>query len=223
MPHSYLYITNDLDAAINRAKHTIACMGATITVGDFVIATNERFDSDNAEKAALTVEAARGIIREAYIVPTGDVKAIVIPDSDLMLVNAQNALLKVLEEPPEGVVFFLVAKDEKMLLPTIKSRTETVYLQRAENELDAELDAKVRGLIGDLATAAGRYRAMAGIGEMKDDKGEILDILEDIYSLQNVSGDDMMGHAGMLKRISLARQQVRSNVNWGGVVWGIFR
>ena len=36
--------------------------------------------------------------------------------------NAQNALLKVLEEPPAGVTFILLAKSAKLLLETIRSR-----------------------------------------------------------------------------------------------------
>jgi DNA polymerase III gamma/tau subunit len=222
MPHSYLYITNNLDTAINRARHTIACMGMPITVGDFVIATNERFDSDNAEKPALTVDAVRGIIGEAYIVPTGDVKAILMPDADLMLHQAQSALLKVLEEPPEGVVFFLVAQDEKMLLPTIKSRVETIYLQETEQELNQELYGEIEKLTKNLDKTVDKYRAMSTIAELKDEKKEILDILEKIFSLQNTSEGDIVKRAKMQEKISVARQQIKSNCNWNGVVWAIF-
>jgi len=196
-------------------------MGAAITVGDFVVATNERFDSENAEKAALSVKAARGVIREAYIAPTGDTKAILIPDSDAMLHSAQNALLKVLEEPPEGVVFFLVATDSKLLLPTIKSRVEMVFLVNEVREADGELEARVGGLVRSMGTAAEKYRAMTAIMEMKDDRVEILDILGKIFSLQNASGDDIMKSARMQEKISLARRQIASNCNWNGVVWGM--
>ncbi len=52
--------------------------------------------------------------------------AIIIDKAELMSTEAQNSLLKNLEEPPEGVIFFLLTKDESLLLPTIKSRCWTV-------------------------------------------------------------------------------------------------
>ncbi len=49
-------------------------------------------------------------------------RGIIISDAHLMSTEAQNALLKSLEEPPPGVVFFLITDNESKLLPTIHSR-----------------------------------------------------------------------------------------------------
>lgn len=43
--------------------------------------------------------------------------------------QAQNALLKILEEPPEHTVFILTAENRSMLLPTILSRVQTIRLE----------------------------------------------------------------------------------------------
>ncbi len=48
--------------------------------------------------------------------------AIIIDKAEQMSIEAQNSLLKSLEEPPEGVIFFLLTKDESLLLPTTRSR-----------------------------------------------------------------------------------------------------
>ena len=53
----------------------------------------------------------------------GRYKVYVVPDAEKMTVQAQNALLKTLEEPPEYVIIFLLAADEKDLLDTVRSRT----------------------------------------------------------------------------------------------------
>jgi len=49
-------------------------------------------------------------------------RLIIIEEAHLMGVPAQNALLKSLEEPPEGVIFILISDKPEMLLTTIKSR-----------------------------------------------------------------------------------------------------
>ncbi len=56
-------------------------------------------------------------------------RGIIISDAHLMSVEAQNALLKSLEEPPSGVVFFLITNNVSKLLPTIHSRCWNLEFQ----------------------------------------------------------------------------------------------
>lgn len=53
---------------------------------------------------------------------------IILDDADTMLQPAQNALLKLLEEPPEHVVFILTAHTPQILLPTILSRVQKIEI-----------------------------------------------------------------------------------------------
>ncbi len=52
----------------------------------------------------------------------GDYKVYVMPEADKMTVQAQNAILKTLEEPPEYVIILLLVNDDRKLLDTVKSR-----------------------------------------------------------------------------------------------------
>ncbi len=52
----------------------------------------------------------------------GGYKVYVMPEADRMTVQAQNAILKTLEEPPEYVVILLLVNDEHKLIDTVKSR-----------------------------------------------------------------------------------------------------
>ena len=52
----------------------------------------------------------------------GGYKVYVMPEADKMTVQAQNAILKTLEEPPEYVVILLLVSDESKLIDTVKSR-----------------------------------------------------------------------------------------------------
>ena len=59
-----------------------------------------------------------------------DKKVYIINNSDLMTVEAQNCLLKTLEEPPEYAIIILVLSNENKLLSTIKSRCTKVSFHR---------------------------------------------------------------------------------------------
>lgn len=67
-------------------------------------------------------------------------KIFILEDADKMTLQAQNALLKILEEPPSFVIFFLLGDDKKNFLPTIISRcavlkTDLIDLQEIKNYL----------------------------------------------------------------------------------------
>lgn len=61
-------------------------------------------------------------------------KVYIIDDSDLMTVEAQNCLLKTLEEPPEYAIIILVLSNENKLLNTIKSRCTKIVFHKLTNE-----------------------------------------------------------------------------------------
>jgi DNA polymerase-3 subunit delta' len=58
----------------------------------------------------------------------------IITDGHLMTREAQNALLKNLEEPPAGTVVILTASHDKALLPTIRSRAQLVAIQKPSRD-----------------------------------------------------------------------------------------
>ena len=73
----------------------------------------------------LSVDDANLIVEEAGIRPIeGDKKVFVIDGFQTALPSFQNKLLKILEEPPEGVYFLIGATTEFSLLPTILSRVK---------------------------------------------------------------------------------------------------
>jgi hypothetical protein len=76
-------------------------------------------------EGAFGIDEARALGARVGTKPFGDVRAIII-DASQMTAQAQNALLKTLEEPGEGNRFFLVAPYEDILLPTLRSRLQKV-------------------------------------------------------------------------------------------------
>lgn len=68
----------------------------------------------------------------------------IIRNAQKLNLSAQNALLKILEEPPENTTIILVAEDTKELLPTIISRCQIKQFNLlSENELSEMLDASL--------------------------------------------------------------------------------
>lgn len=62
-------------------------------------------------------------------------KIYIIPEADLMTVQAQNALLKTLEEPPEYAIIFLLTENADTLLATIRSRCVMLKLRNIKDKL----------------------------------------------------------------------------------------
>lgn len=63
--------------------------------------------------------------------------SVVITESDKLTIEAQNALLKTLEEPPGNANLFLLSENPEMLLPTVRSRCQMISLGPAETNVSA--------------------------------------------------------------------------------------
>lgn len=91
----------------------------------------------------------------------GDKRAIVIDPADDLERNAANALLKSLEEPPQGTYFLLVSHSPARLLPTIRSRCRVLRFPTIPDE---QIDQLLREAVPhtDADTRAGAVAAAAG-------------------------------------------------------------
>ncbi|MEM0907516.1 MAG: DNA polymerase III subunit delta', partial [Pseudomonadota bacterium] len=87
-------------------------------------------DKTKRFKSELSVDTVRRIVPFLGTSAAGNGWRVVIVDAvDDLNINAANALLKSLEEPPRRTLFFLVAHVAGRVLPTIRSRCQTVRLR----------------------------------------------------------------------------------------------
>jgi len=87
------------------------------------------------ENNAISIDNARNIVAFTKLKTTGQRtirRVIIIEDAQTLTNEAQNALLKTLEEPPVDTVFILTITSTAAILPTILSRTQTISLQPIE-------------------------------------------------------------------------------------------
>ncbi len=81
------------------------------------------------KKSSFGVDDVREIVEEINKKPfEGDKKVIIICDGNKLTVQAQNALLKTIEEPPKGVFIILLCESLELILDTIKSRCQIYKL-----------------------------------------------------------------------------------------------
>lgn len=119
-------------------------------------------------------------------------KVYIIDDADTMTSEAQNCLLKTLEEPPEYVTIILIGKAEENFLTTIRSRCTKMYFDKISNsDLKTYLESKNISNISQelLDLANGSIKKALEINENKDiyytlenimnsiDKCDIIEIL----------------------------------------------
>ncbi len=86
---------------------------------------------------AIGIEAARQLERFLRLkVPSRKKfnRAVIIEDGHIMTTEAQNALLKTLEEPPVGTIIIITVSYQPALLPTVRSRAQTITVQRPDQQ-----------------------------------------------------------------------------------------
>ncbi len=116
------------------------------------------------------VQDASAVIKEAYIAEQRE-KVLVLSALEYN-VYAQNALLKLFEEPPEDTRFILITRSKNSLLPTIRSRMPSEILKTQKSQ--ARLDLDISKL--DLATI---YSFLKKHQNMK--KEELLRTIEELF------------------------------------------
>ena len=113
-------------------------------------------------KRSIPIDEVRAMQRRLTTRPTlGERRAVIVDPADDLEKNASNALLKSLEEPPQGTVFLLVTHRLGSLLPTIRSRCRVLaFPPVADEAVDAVLRREAPD--ADAATRAAAIAAAAG-------------------------------------------------------------
>jgi len=123
------------DVAVRIAK-TINCLNGT--TGDDCLSCQRidrrihpdvHFIEVGGERKLISVEQIREIVAGAAMRPfEGRGKVFIIDPADALSVSGSNSLLKTLEEPARDTTFILITRSPDLLLPTIKSRAQHIYV-----------------------------------------------------------------------------------------------
>lgn len=179
------------------------------------------------DRASITVGQVEELQERLRFAPYGRNYAVIIEDSQLMNPQAQNKLLKLLEEPPEGVVFILLAESTDAMLPTVVSRCSCYWLEEGEKKASDDIVRMARDLARMIFEGAPFYKkrdALKDILDARDDGRlmalELIDVLEEVLLREAVrlsasKGPDMARIAAAEQACSEARRCLRQNHNTG--------
>lgn len=127
----------------------------------------DKFDIESIElEKALGIEDVRNIQKTIFLKPfRGEKKATIIVLKNGATIEAQNSMLKLLEEPPQSSFIFLVSDNAKVFLPTILSRVKLIELT------NGKLQTNPKGLeeILSLGTAGDRLYLAQIVSKEKDE------------------------------------------------------
>ena len=105
-----------------------------------IIPVVRQTDRNGNLRRELTVDQIRELAADAQVLPNeAERKVYIIEEAELMNPNAQNAALKLLEEPPSTVIFALCAVNPNQLLETVRSRCLTLNVAGGEEAADEEI------------------------------------------------------------------------------------
>ncbi|EKD96471.1 MAG: hypothetical protein ACD_24C00032G0002 [uncultured bacterium] len=168
------------------------------------------------DKKSIGIDEIREVIKFLSNKPfSHKCKVVVITEAHYMTREAQNALLKILEEPPIYATLILLAKTEESVLPTILSRCRKISLKR---------EMKI-GLVGetpnipsflDLLNQSTGERLEWASETAKMDKKEIIDYLEKLIIdgrnyLNEYKGNGSLAMINNLNKVKLDLENTNLN------------
>ena len=140
------------------------------------------------------VEDVRGIIEKAQYAPMSKYKVFILDEVHMFSSGAWNALLKLIEEPPVGVVFILCTTEEHKVPATIISRCRKFYFQKIDLNVVAEYLASVCENYGKAYDEdALKLIAQASEGCMRD----ALSIMESFFDTDSLVTDVVANTLGV--------------------------
>ena len=166
---------------------------------------------DDPEKKTGSVELIRQARADMYVQPNeSDHKIYLLPRAQDMRTEAQNALLKILEEPPKYGVFILLTDNPERLLPTVRSRcTELSLSPLEENTLRAALQKEFpKASAEDISAAMARSGGF--LGKAKEELAQGAQILPQTAEFSAAfAGRDSLGLCKLLASMEkLKRDQL---------------
>lgn len=102
--------------------------------------------------ASIGIEDIKQMQKKIFLKPIkSESKVIIIDEAELLTVEAQNALLKILEEPPAHTLIILSTNTKETLLPTILSRCQIIQLEEEQQTLSEKEKAELNTFLEEFS------------------------------------------------------------------------
>ncbi|MFZ2024949.1 MAG: hypothetical protein WAV51_01525 [Microgenomates group bacterium] len=174
---------------------------------------------------SIGITAVRNWQKQLQLMPSSSpLAAGTIESADLLTTEAQNALLKTLEEPPMHTHIYMEAQSDNALLPTILSRCTTIKIHTVENKLTPKEETVLETWKHLLTEKVSIGSMLATLDTTCKNKIDAQDWVEHsiiaIHKTKNVWSTQM--YLSIEKQLLTAKKQLASNVSYKLVLDGIF-
>lgn len=166
------------------------------------------------EKLSIGIEDVKNFQKELIFKPFQESSQLgIIHDSQKMTNEAQNSLLKALEESDEQTIYILTVDNEKNLLPTIRSRARVIYAQK-----EKEVQVNVTENFFDLDFIS-QFNLIEQVSESRNTSFELLNDIENNLKtkfeirIKNGNIDGSKKFLEDLRVIQKSREKITSNCN----------
>lgn len=182
---------------------------------EFDTNNNPDFKIIEPDGNSLKIEQIREFQSKVYEKPIiSNKKVYIINDSDKMTTEAQNCLLKTLEEPPEFVTIILIGANENSFLSTIKSRCMILHFEDLSNQMIKKyLEENYQTTINSkimLDAFQGSIGKAIQLREKQDEYEKIEDI---IYSLEKKDKIDIINMAEIIYKAKEEKNDILDYMN----------
>ena len=195
--HSYLFIgTEGIGKKLiaQEFSKALLCLGdpkycnTCKSCIEFDSQNNPDFNIIEPDGNSIKIEQIREIQRKVAEKPIISSKKIyIINDSDKMTTEAQNCLLKTLEEPPEYITIILIGTNENAFLSTIKSRCTIIHFQDIPEDKIQEYLSEKEGIhIHDPYILKAFGRSIGKAIQLQDKQEQYTQIQQILVSLKNM-------------------------------------
>jgi len=208
--HTYLLLNPDTDKRLAEITKQVETLG--ISPFDRIVPTDEG--------PSIGIAQIRTFIKRLMLTPLeGTHSAGIIAQAELLTLEAQQALLKTLEEPPNHAYIFLGAANVLQLIPTIISRCITVSPTADSLPEAGEEDANIRTLINEVLSASPgkKIHLIASAGKSREDIERFINtsvgiLRTDLISERNAQ-ETRRQKARLVHRLLAAKKHLVHNVN----------
>ncbi len=208
-----------------REKYAVRiCIEAQIHQTDITFFNKDSFIKKDKKKQVLSIgiEDIKEIQKTLFLKPIkSEKKACIIQEAQLLTIEAQNSMLKILEEPPANTLIILTTDSKELLLPTILSRCQLIDISEKISLSDIELE-KFQNISERLKLlSAGEGLALAEtLGKDKEDAAIWLENMIHIFhkklieAIDKKDAEEKIWYAEVIRKFQNTYQIIKStNIN----------
>ena len=177
------------------------------------------------ELSSIGIALVRNWQKQLLLMPTSSPYAAgVIESAELLTTEAQNALLKTLEEPPIHTRIYMEAQSDNAFLPTILSRCQIIKLSDETTKLTKKEETQLETVRQLFQTAMSKGNIIATIDTLVKNKNEAqLWIDQAIQAIHKTKSSwPIATYVSIQKQLMQAKKQLTSNVQYKLVLDDIF-